>query len=664
MPSVPIKDAPPQIPAGYVAVPVSADQCGALLRLCAIVKKDADPVSGHLVVLRDMLDGRVLLGCVVDAGGAVQQWVELWIQDVNGLSESLPARREALTNALLDQRWEEYVRAYESLCPSTLLRTGWELRNPPPTYIDLSQFQPVHPADASGGNWSLCRDDSLLSGRGLPPYSTSLHRYLFQPQLQEQSRFVPMTEGAPTGQMTITPAELLGGRRDLVALNASAGRMMVRSYSPLAFEPFVDLIGGGAGTGITHGRSMLNLVEGMPAEKDAGSLAGDGWLYLGKHGRSGRLLETLHLKLRALADAVGAVRRLVLESHRPVLSLSAESFQVRLAAAGSALPTLWTARVELVDPGEAVQLPIEGTDARYFVLGRATQATIYRPETAAHPVRGRCSLRIRQVLPDVGGASLLEGTITTQERIEARHSDLVWMRMMLASGPVNLYARLEKQAALAAGEYRFRTIGQRFSSETAAQVKSAVGVPISNTSFEVLPLLSTPCDLYALGVLSVRTLLVNATTPLPVALDELLSLARQVATEHDASVPLGQRIRNIFDRDQRWMASLGPQHLVHAECSAQEAMDLVPAEVWWDVLGMMIRMFPGVGPDSACADFGDAPDGGPHRVFDRAVADLDALLVRSRSLIVIDWRANREIHAVIRGYSTGLGGAASASSQK
>jgi len=47
-------------------------------------------------------------------------------------------------------------------------------------------------------------------------------------------------------------------------------------------------------------------------------------------------------------------------------------------------------------------------------------------------------------------------------------------------------------------------------------------VPIGNTPFEILSLLSTPVDLYALGVLGVRSLLVNPRTPLPVVLDEVV----------------------------------------------------------------------------------------------------------------------------------------------
>jgi hypothetical protein len=83
-------------------------------------------------------------------------------------------------------------------------------------------------------------------------------------------------------------------------------------------------------------------------------------------------------------------------------------------------------------------------------------------------------------------------------------------------------------------------------------------------------------------------------------------------------------------------------------------MNLVPADVWWQVLACVIRMFPGIGRDSTCRDYGDAPQDGVHKVFAPAAAELDALLLRTRSLILIDWNTNREIHGVIRGFLTGL----------
>jgi hypothetical protein len=224
---------------------------------------------------------------------------------------------------------------------------------------------------------------------------------------------------------------------------------------------------------------------------------------------------------------------------------------------------------------------------------------------------------------------------------------------------LDLYGHVEKEPALAAGEWRFRTERQKLSDEIVAQLKAAEGVPIPETLFDVIPLLSSPCDLYSLAILGARALLVNHDTTLAIVTDELLSLARQVALEHRADVPLPERIRSIFQNDQRWLNALGPHRLSRTRdteepLTPQQAFDLVPADLWFDTLGFLIQMIPGLGPDSICRDYGDAPRGGLHKVYDPALAHIETLLVRTRSLIVIDWRFNREIHAVLRQFSTAV----------
>jgi hypothetical protein len=83
---------------------------------------------------------------------------------------------------------------------------------------------------------------------------------------------------------------------------------------------------------------------------------------------------------------------------------------------------------------------------------------------------------------------------------------------------------------------------------------------------------------------------------------------------------------------------------------------MMPAEVWFDTLGLIVRMLPGIGPDSLARDYGDAPQGGIHKILDVPAKALDDLVLRTRSLIVIDWRFNREVHSVVRKHLVGLGG--------
>jgi hypothetical protein len=661
MPVPDIRYSPGKLPDGYAAAPISIEQRGAPLRLCVLVRPEPDSVGGHLVVLRSLVDARVFLGCVVDAAGTVHDWLEIWVQSAEGLAESLAAYRESLNNLALEERWRQQAAAMDRLERPMLFRTGWEGLGdrPPVTFIDPAKREPVHPVDKeTGDRWTLCTDDALLAKHGLAPFGTTLHRYLYLPKLGPDSIFVPVTTGAPTSASTKSMEEVGVGRAGLAAFNAGSGLMLFRTFGPIGLSDYSDLLSGGNWQGQPHGRGSADL--GLSAGP-LGGMGGtarikagfDGGLFLGQQGKWGRLIESFHLKLRALTDAVASVRTVAEQAQRPLLNITPESFQVRLGEPARGLPHLWSARVTLSDPGSAVALPIKATDAAYYVVPGASEMNIYRPASVAGAgawTSGVCTVRIREILTGKGEDTVLEGTLATDERIEGGKNDLVWLRAALGDGWADLYARLEADAALAKGEWRFRTIPQKHSAKEAGALASAKGVPLPGTSFRVVPLLSTPCDLYALGVLAVRVLLAGDKSPLPVALDEVLSLAKQAAEEYDESVPLGTRIGSIFGRDKRWGPALGPQLLTTDHLEAAEAMDLVPAALWWETLATIVRMFPGVGPDSACRDWGDARPGGVHAVFDRALADLEGLLRKTRSLIVIDWNYNREIHAVIRRY--------------
>ena len=133
----------------------------------------------------------------------------------------------------------------------------------------------------------------------------------------------------------------------------------------------------------------------------------------------------------------------------------------------------------------------------------------------------------------------------------------------------------------------------------------------------------------------------------PVALDSLLSLARQVALDTGTEKPVSDRLLALLEKDSRYAEAIGPHRLVHKELSPAQAAAILPPELWQELLAILIRLFPGIGRDSFRRDFGDAPAGALETVFNEPLAALEALLVRTRSLIVIDWTANREIRSVI-----------------
>ena len=329
---------------------------------------------------------------------------------------------------------------------------------------------------------------------------------------------------------------------------------------------------------------------------------------------------------------------------------------MRLSDSDAALPFLWNFKVSLAMPGESVSLPIETTDARYFIPARFGETSIYRPATLSVPVDSRGSVRIRKVIAGGSAEVSLEGTLSTQERFSIVGSDLLWLQLTLPSGRIDLYAHLDANETTVPGEVRFRSLPQRLSEAAVFALRQAEGVQFPNVPFQTLPLLSTPCDLYAMGVLALRTLLVDDEISLPVALDEMLSLGRQVAASHDPEIPLGTRIATIIGADARRGAVLGPHRLSQEKLAPEEAARLFPSELWWDTIALILRFFPGLGPDSLCRDFGDAPSLALESVFEEPLAALEKLIIRSRSLVVIDWNANREVGSVIHQMLSRYGG--------
>lgn len=646
------------LPKGYLAVPIAAEWAAAPIRLGVVCRREPEPVGGPLVVLRETMDARVYLACLTDAAGRVQRWLELWVQDTARIEAALPAYARALNNAVLDRRWAAWVAGYESLDPRTILRTGFETRHPAPVFIDAARWAPVHPVhEDSGKPWSLCTDESLLEKMGLPSYAGSLHRYLYLPGLDAEGAFAALSRESPPGNVPFE--EVTGGRVDLIPLNQGGGLLLVRAFDPLGIESFADVVGGKRWEGVPHGRNLLSLLKPSGQSADGGASTDEEGLFLGRHGRWGRMVEAVHLKLRLLADAVLAVQAIVAKSALPMLNITADSFRVRLSDAAAGVPTYWTSRVDLVDPGSAAELPVIRADARYFIAPDWTMGSVYRPRIESTASSGRGLVRLRKVMDHDQTDVVIEGTFTTEERFAPAASDLIWLRVGVGPGQADLYCHVDTKSALAGGEWRFRTVPQRFEPDLLKAIRAAEGVPLANAPFEVIPLLSTPVDLYAMAVLGARLLLVNSGNTLPVAMDELLSLARQVAQDlqqgkAQIGTPLPERIGAVFASDNRWALSLGPQRLIDEPMDPGEALDLIPPALWFEILAALVRALPGVGADSSCRDYGDAPSEAPHRVFHRLASDLAHLLVRTRSLIVIDWRYNREVHGVIRKYLTGV----------
>ena len=326
-------------------------------------------------------------------------------------------------------------------------------------------------------------------------------------------KFVPVTAGAPTNDNTVPLATLLGKRPELAwPFNPAGGLLMVRPHGDPTLEQFLDLLDGASPPGCRPTSARAG--AGGPRTPTAG---GRVVVHFAARPAGGAALEGLHLKLRMLADAVESVRSLAEQPRHPMLNLEPDRFRVRLGQGGAGLPVLWTASAYLAEPGQAVELPVgDGTLASRTSCppGRCRPRSTAPPRRAARP--GACTLRFGRArtatAPEGGARVVLGGTLLTQERFAAGapgSGPAAGGPEQPADRPVRP-RRSVSRCRIGTREWAFRTIGTRGDEPGAGRppCRRRAGA-IADAEFEVLPALGMPLDLYSLGVLAARALLVN-----------------------------------------------------------------------------------------------------------------------------------------------------------
>ena len=636
-----------------VPLPLTADGSPASvgLQIHVVVRVNPDPAAGHFVLVRSTPQARVLLGCLADSDSRPQEWLELWVQNTDYLDATVPAFHEHLTNASWDARWRDLAASLRAGEASSLIATPLEHGHLPSAVLHVEQARFVPLVDAARGQrLSLCVDDDLLTDAGLPGYAASTDRYLYTSGGDPaDATFVRLQRGAPGNQRTVDldgtepPAPL-----PALTLGLAGGALIVRRFAPLGLEDFAEVAGGRPWKGMDNARKIFRVpgVYRLLEDEDA-MRYGTAHLFSAAQGRAGKLAEALYLKLQVFSQTLRLVRGHVRQTQLPFLNLSVDSFRVRLGATGFGLPFLWTSQADLVQPGGAFALPLRNTALRYFQGLEPLTTSVYRPGFVGIAQKGTANVRIRKVFPPTEEGIALEGTIRTSERLTNDENDLISVNLPLNEGNADLLGHIDFTQARSEGEAVFRTLPQTFSSLVTGALRSVEGSTFSRLSFSILSPLSTPFDLYSLGVVALRLLLAADSNALPDVLDRAFSLAHEVQ-QIARGGELPGRIAQAFADDPRWRETLGFQHALYTKSTEPPVTEAdLPQRLWWATLGYILRLFPKLLPESFCKGYGDAPPLALETVFDAPIRELDGLLLRWRAYLLGDWRQNQEISRVI-----------------
>ena len=626
-----------KMPDGFFAAPFP-EQVGAPLRLCLVISKQDK--SERLLPLSVSAVSRAFLGCLVDAADQVREWLAVEFQTQP--AESAPPAVDRLTNRALDDLWKSSINVADG---NAFIAMGWERRHPPPLALNRRNGS-LEYFSIEGCVPHLCTDDAVLAAAGLPVYSGGSARFLVVERTGAGPEFIP-TQNAGDSPRSI--AELMAAH-ELLPINPGCHFIRCRSAAPVDLPSLADVFGGAPWTGLKAGRDIVDVgsLTSILSDRDLDPTSSS--LFLARHGNWGKAVEGLHLKLKMLYDMAVEVRSTLARTHRPILNLSLDSFSLRVSSPSVGLPFLWTVQVQLIDAGIAMPLNLADGATEIFTPAVRLAGSVYQPQQSPPSATGgHADFRLRRV--DAADASRLvaEGTLLSKEIQIPAHAVLS-VRLTVSGRELALQGTAVRGTAPT--EWSFTGYVEPQSTDVVALLKAAEGTVYNNIWLDIRHNHDAAYDLYALAVCFTRLLLGGSANPLPALIDDLHALAHQLAGIEPAARP-GLLVQFITEND-RFKTSFGVENAFVDPQLKEAASEMIPLDIWCKLLDLLMRMLPGALPDAFVTGYGGIRGKNQAACFEGLCAALLSLLVQTRSLILIDWRMNWEIHAVIRRVATGI----------
>jgi hypothetical protein len=359
------------------------------------------------------------------------------------------------------------------------------------------------------------------------------------------------------------------------------------------------------------------------------------------------LAEMLHLKLSLLHGMMQTVESALRSRRLPLLNLKTRSFGVEWAGESSGL-ALWSVQPVLDQPSAATRWLGGDGDDPVFLLTEEPPSSIYRHPEVSAPRFVKGQLRLSQIKP-VGSQKdriEAEGTLILTEPLP-RAADTLLMHCALAAQPLQgTITALEPSR----GEVVFRTARWRPAAEVAASLAAGGQAPPPvDCECALVPRLSTPADLYSLGVIALEVLCCGSGQGLPMVMDEALRVMQRLSQEQVSVDAMPDTLAGWQRRepDANWSAVLSPRHLSAPAQDAEAVSRMVPPAAWFSALSWALRLLTGAGSQAYFQAPGEGTVQAPHLALEAPLRDLRALVNRTRALVTLEWKANVDLREQI-----------------
>jgi hypothetical protein len=648
---------------------------------------------------------RVLLGRVASGLDYTLHPIAVKIQRSFYRPAASGSAKETLTNPLIEEMWRR-ERDMLVKCAGAQVVPMIDLgedsfRNRPTSFCKKvrAYFHPLCPR--CRGPLQDCRDDALLRDHGLPEYSKSIVRYLScaacaagpgrktfyttSPGADENLKgeadvrrrgelyrdfgaiVNTLTEEQRASLSVTFPCAACLYREECYPPGGAAGksipaesRLVPVSYyefhllplevMELHYDEISDLLGGAAWQSL---RDRIRQ-SGAPGRESVLAAVDDvftspvQWIY--RQDGSGKFpLEILHLKLNLFSQLCHGLRAYHARGREPHLDVSPAQVMVDVVPGSTNLPARWTFRTRLIGAagphrvatvgapaGALPDLLVPAPDAdRIFVSPFVRKAEFGREESLR--------VTVRSVKAD-GGRVRIEGSASSDRaRLEKCQPGDVIRLIPASAGPLE---GLTLWGTVDAPEER----GVRFTAlaDAASGFDSSRKPADFDAVVAFFPRFQVPCDLFGLGMLLFRALLVNDGTDLLAVDDAVHRVLKKLGLwlegkKSPAAARVAGELMPIVEREKE---VFGSSAIFYLQEDREERPRPLPQRLWSDVLLFGFKLLTAIEGFSFATGHADFPQEHPEGMLDLVMTELAGLEDRVRIELFSKADRDREISEV------------------
>jgi len=579
----------------------------------------------------------------------------------------------------------------------------------PPLFHCIASRQYFYPPCPSCGRpLRTCHDDALLLAAGLRPYCESSVRYLYCSVCSETTRETPeaMTfwTYSRTPEEAVTPRakvrrgpELhtdfwpLLGRAAAASLDAETRENLALCFPsgadfsalarekivpvsfydteifPLRIEHFTldeycDLLGGANWEDLWKGGALAGLLPGREEVlKRARETISIGRQFLFEDDDSGLFpLECLLLKLLLYRELCVRVACLHGQYKRPHLDLKPAHIMLTIGSRPENLPARWNFRLALLDLGATLPFGAEGVPADAPHVFRPPlepdplySAPLVRDEPFGKNDLAHFIIRTAELVTDPKGQrrARLEMDVVGQALRTRKMSrrDLLVLTIPVQARELQQVRLWGMPCDLIENGIRFLGVSSAIDEATYALLEAMTNRVMYDREVSFYRAFHVPCDIYSLGMLLFRTLLVHDGQDIHTVAEVVkfilgrveLSLPRGKPAE---PVQVREIIRDHLRSDARTFNRFSVLYNREKRAGNRNA---IPEDLWEELLLLAFRMTTWIPGFSLCGDSGDFDPADPSTAVQKVLQEIEDAVGRVWAELLGSQAMNRDILSVM-----------------